>query len=224
MIGALDHAGAGADGARNGEGPLERLLDALAGDGDQAKIVELENLGRCAIGLESVFEGLRDLLAVAALVHIDEVDDDDAAEVAEANLAHDLRDGVEVGLEDGVLKPRGFADVLAGVDVDGDQRFGLVDDDGAAGLEPDLGAERLADFLLDAELLEERRLLGVELDAADERGLEAIQEADDALVLGFGVDPDGGEVVADLIAQDALDQVEIVVDERRELWRSRSAA
>ncbi len=55
--------------------------------------------------------------------------------------------------------------------------------------------------------------LGVELDAADERGLEALQEAQDALVLGFGVDPDGGEGVGDLVAEDALDEVEVVVDE-----------
>ena len=64
-----------------------------------------------------------------------------------------------------------------------------------------------------AELFEERGLLGVELDAADEGRLEALQEAQDALVLGFGVDPDGGEVVGDLIAEDTLDEVEVVVDE-----------
>ncbi len=38
---ALDHAGGLADGAGNREGPFERLLDALAGNGDQAKVVEL---------------------------------------------------------------------------------------------------------------------------------------------------------------------------------------
>jgi hypothetical protein len=42
-----------------------------------------------------------------------------------------------------------------------------------------------------------------------------MQEAHDALVLVLGVDPDGGEVVGDLVAQDALDQVEVVVDQRR---------
>jgi hypothetical protein len=82
-------------------------------------------------------------LRLLALVHVDEVDDDDAAEVAQANLADDLGDGVEVGLDDGVFEARRLADVLAGVDVDGDQRFGLVDDDGAAGLEPDLGRRAL---------------------------------------------------------------------------------
>ena len=78
--------------------------------------------------------------AVLALVHVDEVDDDDATQVAEADLANDFGDGVEVGLEDCVLEPGGFADVLAGVDVDGDEGFRLVDDDGAAGFEPDLGS------------------------------------------------------------------------------------
>jgi len=156
---ALDHAGGLAGWARNRKSPFERLLDALAGDRDQAKVVELENLGRSSIGFESFFEGGHDLVAVLAVVHVDEVDDDDAAQVAQANLANDLRHGVEVGLDDGVFEARRLADIFAGIDVDGDQRFGLVDDDGAARFEPDLGAEGLGDFVLNAELLEERRSL-----------------------------------------------------------------
>ncbi len=185
----LDHAGAGADVAGGGERALERLLDALAGDGDEAEVVELKNLRWGAIVLQLVFERGHDAVAVLALVHVDEVDDDDAAEVAQANLANDLGDGIEVGLDDGVFEARRLADELAGVDVDRDEGFGLVDDDGAAGLEPDLGAQSLVDLFGDAELLEERRLLGVELDAADERGLEALQEAQDALVVGLGSRP-----------------------------------
>ena len=130
--GALDHAGGLADGAGYRESALQRLLDALAGDGDEAEIVELENLGGGAVALESFFEGGQDLEAVLAVVHVDEVDDDDAAEVAKANLANDLRHRIEVGLDDCVFKARRFADVFAGVDVDGDQGFSLVDDDGAA--------------------------------------------------------------------------------------------
>jgi hypothetical protein len=66
-------------------------------------------------------------------------------------------------------------------------------------------------------VLEERSLLGVELDAANQRRREAVEEADDALVVVLGIDPDGGEVAADLISQDALDQPQIVIDERRGL-------
>ena len=203
---------------------LERLLDALAGDGDETEIVELKNLRWSAIGLQLFFESGHDAIAVLALVHVDEVDDDDAAEVAQTNLANDLGNRIEVGLDDGVFEASGLADVFAGVDVDRDESFSLVDDDGAAGFEPHLGAESLVDLFGDAELFEERRLLGVELDAADERRLEALQEAQDALVLALGVDPDGREVIGDLVAEDALDEVEIVVDQRRATSKTRSAA
>ena len=214
----------GADVAGGRQGALERLLDALAGDGDETKIVELKNLRWGAVVLQLFFKRGHDAVAVLALVHVDEVDDDDAAEVAQTNLANDLGDGIEVGLDDGVFEPSGLADELAGVDVDGDKGFGLVDDDGAAGLEPHLGAQSLVDLFGDAELLEERGLFGVELDAADERRLEALQESQDALVVGLGVDPDGGEVVGDLVAEDALDEVEVVVDERRGFRGFASAA
>src|ERR1035437_1086912 len=214
---ALDHAGGLAGGARDRERSLQRLFDALAGDGDQTEVVELQDLGGSAVGFESFFEGGHDAEAVLAVVHVDKINHDDAAEVAEANLADDLGDGVEVGLDDGVLKAGRLADVLAGVDVNGHQGLGLIDDDGAAALEPDLGAEGLGDFVLDAEVLEERNLFGVELDAADQGRREAVEEADDALVVGFRIDPDRGEVGADLVAQDALDEREIVIDEGRRL-------
>ena len=156
-------------------------------------------------------------LAVAALVHIDEVDDDDAAEISQANLANDFFDRVHVGFDDGVFEARGFAYVLAGVDVDGDQRFGLVDDDVAAALEPDFRLERLIHFFFEAELLEQRRLFGEEFHALHESRLKTIEEAENALVLRFSVDPDYGEVRRDLVAQHALDYVEIVIDQRGRL-------
>ena len=65
-------------------------------------------------------------------LHVDEVDDDQAAQVAQAQLARDLVGGFEVGVE------RGRLDVAAAcgarrVDVDRDQRLGVVDHDRAAG-------------------------------------------------------------------------------------------
>ena len=129
------------------------------------------------------FQRLHDFLPVPALIHVDEVDDDDAAQVAQPNLPHDLLDRIDVGLDDRVFQTRRLAHVLAGVDVDRYQRFGLVDDDVAAALQPDFRLERLVDLVLDAELLEQRRFFGVELDPLDQRRLEAVGEAQDALVL-----------------------------------------
>ena len=59
--------------------------------------------------------------------------------------------------------------VPAGVDVDGDQRLGLVEDDVAAGLQPDLAAEGVLELALDVEVLEDRRVAVVELDACRAR-------------------------------------------------------
>ena len=156
----LHHAGAGAIGAGLAERAFESLLGALAGDGDEAEFVEAQHFRGCAVGAESVFQRRHDFFAVAALFHVDEVDDDDAAEIAQAHLADDFLHGFEVGADDGVFEAvRALADEFAGVDVNGDERFGVVDDDVAAGFQPDLGAQALVNFLLNAELFEDRRVL-----------------------------------------------------------------
>ena len=69
---------------------------------------------------------------VAPLVHVDEVDHDETGEVAQAKLPRDFLRRFEICLERGVLDIV-LARGLAGVDVDRDQRFRLIDDDIAAG-------------------------------------------------------------------------------------------
>src|SRR5262245_19519679 len=208
----FDHAGSGAGRARLAEHAFERLFGALASDADQAKFVEGKGLGGRLVLFKSLLQRGKNLFAVAALFHVDEVHHDDAAKIAQANLAHDFFHGFEVGLDDGVLEACGaLADELAGVDVDGDERFGVVDDDIAAGLEPDLGAERFIELVLDAELLEDRLVFRVQLDAVDQLRLEAADEFADLAVLLLVVNPDRGEVVADVIAEDAFDEIEVVV-------------
>ena len=72
-------------------------------------------------------QGGGDFFAVLGFVHVNEVNDDDAADVAQAQLARHFPTGVEVGLEDGLLEAaragesgRGFAvvadDVPLGLD------------------------------------------------------------------------------------------------------------
>src|SRR5258708_6795933 len=63
--------------------------------------------------------------------HVDEVDDDDAADVAQAQLAHDLFHGLEIVLRDRVLEARAGvlparADEAAGVHVDDGERLRVV--------------------------------------------------------------------------------------------------
>src|SRR3546814_1408534 len=66
-----------------------------------------------------------DGVLIARLLHVDEVDHDQPSEVAKAKLAGDLVGRLDVGLERRLLDVA-LAGGAAGVDVDGDQRLGLV--------------------------------------------------------------------------------------------------
>ena len=76
-------------------------------------------------------------------LHVDEVDDDDAADVAQAELAHDLPRGFEVGLGDGLLEALAAGEA-PGVDVDHGERLGVVDDEVAAARQRHTPRQRLA--------------------------------------------------------------------------------
>src|SRR5206468_2312871 len=114
---------------------LQRLPHALAGHLDQAELRDLQDLRLRSILLDLVLQRLEEPRAIAAVLHVDEVENDDPAEVAEANLANDFFRRLEVGSEDRLLEIL-LADVFAGVDVDRHQRLGLIDDDVAARLQP----------------------------------------------------------------------------------------
>jgi hypothetical protein len=58
---------------------------------------------------QRVAERALDLAAARHALHVDEVDDDDAAQVAQADLARDLGHRVEVGLERDVLEVEAVA-------------------------------------------------------------------------------------------------------------------
>ncbi len=81
-----------------------------------------------------------DAVLVLGILHVDEVNDDDAAHVAETELAADFFGSFEVGGEDGFVEGRG-ADLLSGVDINGGEGFGFVNDEVAAAGEPDLVLE-----------------------------------------------------------------------------------
>ena len=161
---------------------------------------------------------LRDLVAVAAVFHVDQVEHDDAAEVAKADLACDLIDRFHIRPRDRVFEPGiALADKFAGVDVDRDERLGLVDDEIAARFQPNARLEGLVDLFLHAVGVEDRLVARVKLDAVDHPRLDAVDELDGAQIFLFAVDADRREIVRQLIAQQTLDEIEVLMDERRRL-------
>ena len=100
----------------------------------QAERADAADLDARAVVPHRVLQPPLDRAVVAMLFHVDEVDDDQPGEIAQAQLPRDFFGGFEIGLERGLLDIA-LARRAAGIDVDRDQRLGRVDDDVAAGAE-----------------------------------------------------------------------------------------
>ena len=81
-----------------------------------------------------------DFLAVSRLVHIDEVDNDQAPDVPQAQLAGHLPGGLQIDLE-GILLVVPFTDEAPAVHVHHHHGLGLLHDQVAAALEPHLALQ-----------------------------------------------------------------------------------
>ena len=85
----------------------QRRAQALAAHFHQAEFADGAKLHAGTVLAQSVAQAVFDFAAVAALVHVDEVDDDESTQIAQAHLARDFVGGFEVGTG------RGFFDVAA---------------------------------------------------------------------------------------------------------------
>src|SRR4029450_11962429 len=142
--------------ARAAQQLAEALARPLAGHLDEPQLRDPQDVRARLVGAHRILEDVKHLLAVRWLLHVDEIDHDDPAQVAQPELRHHLLRRLQVGLEDGLLLGL-LADVASGVDVDGGERLGLLDHEVAARLEPHAAIERPGDLGLGTVLLEERR-------------------------------------------------------------------
>src|SRR5207244_1873865 len=141
-----------------GAGARQQLLEALAGalarHLHEAELRDAQHVRAGLVLAERLLEGVEHLLAVGGLLHVDEVDHDDAADVAQPELLDDLLCRLEVDAQDRLLLVL-LADVASGVDVHRGQRLRLFEDQVPPRLEPHPPLERAGDLGLDAVLLEE---------------------------------------------------------------------
>src|SRR4029079_11411047 len=92
---------------RLGERLEQALPDALARHLDQAERRHLGDLVLRPVAAEALGEPAQHELAVRLEDHVDEVDDDDPADVTEPELADDLLGGLEVVAGDRLLEVPG---------------------------------------------------------------------------------------------------------------------
>ena len=209
-----DDALAVAARADDAAGLAEGRTQALTGHFQQAEARDATDLNAGAVG----FQGFADFLFHGALVlgrgHVDEVDHDQAADVAQAQLASDLFGRFQVGLQGSFFDVAAFGGARR-VDVDGHQGFGRVDDDGAAGWQFHFTLEGGFDLAFDLEAVEQRHAVFIQLDLAGVLRHDLLDEGQ-GFFLGFdAVDQHFADVLAQVVADGADDDVGFLIDQER---------
>ena len=211
-LGGADHAEAGAMGANLAREFLQARAKSLARQLEQPELADLAHLDPGTVGLEGLAQALLHRALMAALGHVDEVDDDEPGQIAQAELPGHLVGGLEVGLDRGLVDVA-LARRAAGVDVDRGEGFGRVDDDRAAGRELDHGAVHRVELVLDAVAEEERFLVLVELHQARAARHEHRHQPLGRAIALLALDQHFLDVSRVEVAHGALDKVAFFVDQ-----------
>ena len=133
---------------------------ALARHLHEAELRDGQDVGLGLVAAQTVLDALVDGLLVAARFHVNEVEHDEPAHVAEAQLPRDFLGGFEVHFENRRLLIAA-ALVASGVHVNRHERLGFINDDVAAAFQMHLAREGVFQLLADVEAVENRLRLGV---------------------------------------------------------------
>ena len=211
-LGRADDAGALAMRALRGGAFEHAGAQPLARHFEQSEMADAADLDARTIEAQRVLDAAFDGAIVALFLHVDEIDDDQAGEIAQLELTGNFVGSFEVGVERRFLD-RKLAGRFARVDVDRDQRFRLVDDEVAAGTQIDERTEHRVQLLLDLVFVEQRlRITIVDHVLGVARHQHAHEVARFAVRRTAG-DHDLVDLLGVQIADRALDQIAFLVDE-----------
>ena len=133
---AADDAGTGTARTRNMAAFAQSRFQTLAAQFQKSETRKFAHLHAGAVFFERVAQDVFNIALVFRIFHVDEVDDDQTAQVAQAHLTCDLFSGFHIGFERGVFNIRAACGARR-VDVDGNQGFGVVDHNRTAGRQAD---------------------------------------------------------------------------------------
>ena len=148
------------------------------------------------------------------LLHVDEIDHDQACQVAQSELPGDLLGRFEVG-SDRCFLDVAFARRAAGIDVDRNQCLGLIDHDIAAGAQLNDRRMNCVDLALDLEAVEKADLgIAIRLDPLGVARHQHLHECLRRAIAFFAFDQDLVDVARIEIADRPLDQVALFINQR----------
>ncbi len=193
----------------------ERGPQTLAGHLEQAEARELADLDAGPVHLHRIAQPILDFALILARLHVDEVDDDQAADVPDPQLTGDFVGSLEIGVKCGGLDVTALGGARR-VDVDRDQRLGVIDDDAAARGQLHLVRVGGLDLALDLKAREERDVIGVLLQPPLRiGGHETLHVLLGLLEGGRIIDQHFGDIVGEVIAQCPGDRIAFPVDQKR---------
>ena len=201
--------------ARLAEGLEQVGADPLAGHLHETERGDLGDLVLGAVPAETLHQPAQHQIAVGLQHHVDEVDDDDAADVAQPELADDLLGRLEVVLGHRLLEVAAGPGELAGVDVDDGHRLSAVDHQRAAAGQPDLALEGLRDLLVDAVGREDVAVPSPSLQPVSKRGRDVGHVRLDGVPRLVARDDELGEVLVEQIPDHLDGQVRLAVEQLR---------
>ena len=190
------------------------LAATLARDFHQAELRDAAMLDAGAVNLQAILHLLFDGAIVLVLVHVDEVDHDEAREVAQAHLAAGFFGGFQVGAH-GRLLDIAFLGRLARVHIDGDQGFGLVDHQVAAGFQ--LHGRRIdrIQLVLDGFGHEQRIVFFPLLNFLGLARHDQLGEVLGFTIGAFALHPDFLDVLVEHVAHGAVHKAAFGIDQHR---------
>ena len=164
-----------------------------------------------AVNFGCVVEAGFHVLAVAADAHVDKVNDDEAAKVTQAHLARNFVCRFKVGLVSGFFNVATFGR-FRGVDIDGNERFGVVNDQLTAGGQLYVALVGSLNLSFDLVAGEERDVVLVEFEFVEVVRHDQGHEVTGLLINAFVVNEDLPDIRTQIVAQGADDDITFLVD------------
>ena len=215
-FGVADVAGTTAARARNRRAFRQGRAQALAAHFHQAELADGAELHAGAVLAQRVAQAVFHVAAVAAFFHVDKVDDDQAAQIAQTHLARHFVSGFQIGAG-GSFFDVAALDGAGRVHIDRHQGFGVVNHNRAAGGQLHGAGVGRFDLVLNLKAREQRRVVAVALDAVLMLGHDVGHELARLLVNVVGVEQDVADVIVEIVADGADDEARFLIDQERAL-------
>ena len=185
---------------------------ALAGHLDQTQRGHLGHLVLGAVAAQALNQSAQHQVAVRLEHHVDEVNHDDAADIAQTQLTHNLLGRLQVVLGDGLFEVATATGELTGVHVHHGHGLGAVNHERAARGQVDLAIQRLSQLLVDAVVVEEVVLAVPLLQARNQVGCHIGHVGFDGVPGVLTLNNHRGEVLVEDVTHGLNHQVGLLVE------------